>query len=82
MADYGVVMEGQKAMIGNLSDMLRVREAGSLLGASHDQVRALAASGAFPGAIKVGLGPKSHYRIPRRDVLAFMEANRVKGGAA
>lgn len=40
-------------------------------------VRKWIAGGAFPNAYKIGLGTKSHIRVPVEDVLAFEKARKI-----
>lgn len=52
------------------------RAVGDFLGYSDDQVRRMCEAGRFPNAYRHA--HSGHWRVPRSDVDAFIEANRVK----
>lgn len=56
--------------------MLSTADVGRRLGYSDDTIRRMCEAGTFPGAYRPG--DRAHWRIPARDVTAWLEAMKAK----
>lgn len=57
---------------------LSVSQVAEKLGCSHNHVLNLISAGHFPNAYKMNPGKKSVYRIPKKDVDAFLKLRTIR----